>query len=497
MLRSPLLRAAAASRLTTTQRAATRVTTRQASLTKLVATIGPASEEAEPLQKCVNAGMHVMRLNFSHATPEEFFLRVNNLAASEGGDYVAKLLDTRGPEVRLGGLAICKETDNRKAKVLLEQGNELKLTTDPQYDGAGDAQTMYVNYERIAAKVKVGDQVLLDDGLVTLDVVATDGATTVTTKIANTNEIGERKGVNLPGVALDLPALSAKDEKDVAFGIENGIDVVAASFVRDGAGVDAIRSFIDKEVAKHPSVYPDGDTVHICSKIESLDALQNIDDIIEKSDGIMVARGDLGVEVPLAQIATWQKTVVAKCREAGKPVVVATQMLESMQKNPRPTRAEVADVTNAALDLADAVMLSGESANGDYPDLAIRTQQDILEAAEAWDDELYEPDLDELSPEYALARACVEAQRVSDADSIVVIDTERGDMTRRVAALAPDVPVIALVESMRVGRQLNMSRGVAPQCVDDLGLSSDAAAQYASGTIVVYRAGGVSLHEKP
>ena len=239
--------------------------------------------------------------------------------------------------------------------------------------------------------------------------------------------------MNLPGVALDLPALSAKDEKDVAFGIENGIDVVAASFVRDGAGVDAIRSFIDAEVAKHPSVYPDGDTVHICSKIESLDALQNIDDIIEKSDGIMVARGDLGVEVPLAQIATWQKTVVAKCREAGKPVVVATQMLESMQKNPRPTRAEVADVTNAALDLADAVMLSGESANGDYPDLAIRTQQDILEAAEAWDDELYEPDLDELSPEYALARACVEAQRVSDADSIVVIDTERGDMTRRVA----------------------------------------------------------------
>ena len=438
-----------------------------------------------------------MRLNFSHATPEEFFLRVNNLAASEGGDYVAKLLDTRGPEVRLGGLAICKETDNRKAKVLLEQGNELKLTTDPQYDGAGDAQTMYVNYERIAAKVKVGDQVLLDDGLVTLDVTATDGSTTVTTKIANTNEIGERKGVNLPGVALDLPALSAKDEKDVAFGIENGIDVVAASFVRDGAGVDAIRQFIDAEVAKHPSVYPDGDTVHICSKVESLDALQNIDDIIEKSDGIMVARGDLGVEVPLAQIATWQKTVVAKCREAGKPVVVATQMLESMQKNPRPTRAEVADVTNAALDLADAVMLSGESANGDYPDLAIRTQQDILEAAEAWDDELYEPDLDELSPEYALARACVEAQRVSDADAIVVVDTERGDMTRRVAALAPDVPVIALVESMRVGRQLNMSRGVAPQCVDDLGLSSDAAAQYASGTVVVYREGGVSLHEKP
>ena len=491
MLRSPLLRAAAASRHTT------RLATRQASLTKLVATIGPASEEAEPLQKCVHAGMHVMRLNFSHATPEEFFLRVNNLAASEGGDYVAKLLDTRGPEVRLGGLAICKETDNRKAKVLLEQGNELKLTTDPAFDGAGDASTMYVNYERIAAKVKVGDQVLLDDGLVTLDVTATDGSTTVTTKIANTNEIGERKGVNLPGVALDLPALSAKDEKDVAFGIENGIDVVAASFVRDGAGVDAIRKYIDGEVSKHPSVYPNGDTVHICSKIESLDALQNIDDIIEKSDSIMVARGDLGVEVPLAQIATWQKTVVAKCREAGKPVVVATQMLESMQKNPRPTRAEVADVTNAALDLADAVMLSGESANGDYPDLAIRTQQDILEAAEAWDDELFEPDLDELAPEYALARACVEAQRVSDADAIVVVDTEKGDMTRRVCALAPDVPVIALVASMRVGRQLNLSRGVAPQCVDDLALSSDAAAQYSSGTVVVYKSEGVSLHEKP
>ena len=173
MLRSPLLRRPPPRDFTTT----TRITTRQASLTKLVATIGPASEEAEPLQKCVHAGMHVMRLNFSHATPEEFFLRVNNLAASEGGDYVAKLLDTRGPEVRLGGLAICKETDNRKGEGLARAaGNELKLTTDPAYDGAGDAQTMYVNYEKIAAKVKVGDQVLLDDGLVTLDVTATDGS---------------------------------------------------------------------------------------------------------------------------------------------------------------------------------------------------------------------------------------------------------------------------------------------------------------------------------
>merc|ERR1711937_884051 len=217
-------------------------------------------------------------------------------------------------------------------------------------------------------------------------------------------------------------------------GIENGIDVVAASFVRDGAGIDAIRKYIDGEVSKHPSVYPDGDTVHICSKIESLDALQNIDDIIEKSDSIMVARGDLGVEVPLAQIATWQKTVVAKCREAGKPVVVATQMLESMQKNPRPTRAEVSDVTNAALDLADAVMLSGESANGDYPDLAIRTQQDILEAAEAWDDELFEPDLDELAPSYALARACVEAQRVSDAAGRCFSSRCSCDRSRRVDA---------------------------------------------------------------
>ena len=162
MLRSPLLRAAAASRIA--ERAATRVTTRQASLTKLVATIGPASEEAEPLQKCVDAGMHVMRLNFSHATPEEFFLRVNNLAASEGGEYVAKLLDTRGPEVRLGGLAICK--DNRKAKVLLEQGNELKLTTDPKYDGAGDASVMYVNYEKIRSLVgqRLGFTILKNSG---------------------------------------------------------------------------------------------------------------------------------------------------------------------------------------------------------------------------------------------------------------------------------------------------------------------------------------------
>ena len=473
------------------------------SLTKIVATIGPASEELEPLQKCVASGFEVMRLNFSHATEEEFFLRVNNLAKCEGGEYVAKLLDTRGPEVRLGGLRVCKESGDRKAKVRLEAGSKLVLSCDAKYDGDGDAGTMFINYPNLGTVVKRGDAVLLDDGLVILEVESvTDQA--VTCVVTNTNEIGERKGVNMPGVPLALPALSEKDEKDVAFGVANGIDFVAASFVGDGPAVDAIRAFLDAEVAKHPAVYPDGDTVKIVSKIESLGALEHLDDIIDASDGVMVARGDLGVEVPIASVATWQKTIVGKCRAAGKPVIVATQMLESMQKNPRPTRAEVADVTNAALELADAVMLSGESANGDYPDLAIATQRDILRTAEAWDDELFDAGWDGVEAHLALPLAAVHAQRAAGADAIVVVEDEGGDKARKVAQCAPDVPVVALAPSLRVAKQLNVSRGVRPHHAPDAtSLDADQAAARAkpllgdAASVVVFSKNSVSLHDLP
>ena len=473
------------------------------SLTKIVATIGPASEDLEPLKACVASGFEVMRLNFSHATEEEFFRRVHNLAKCDGGHKVATLLDTRGPEVRLGGLKICKDSGDRKAKVALEAGSTLLLTGDAAFDGAGDATTMYVNYPGLDKVVEVGDSVLLDDGLVILEVASAD-ENGVTCTVTNSNAIGERKGVNIPGAPLGLPPLSAKDQADVAFGVANGINFVAASFIGDAAGVEAVRAFVDAEVAKHPDLYPDGDKVLIVSKVESLGALDELEGIVDASDGVMVARGDLGVEVPIASVATWQKTIVGLCRAAGKPVIVATQMLESMQKNPRPTRAEVADVTNAALELADAVMLSGESANGDYPALALKTQRDILAAAEAWDDELYDAGWAGVEPALALPLAAVHAQRAAGADAIVVVEDEGGDKARKVAQCAPDVPVVALAPSLRVAKQLNVSRGVRPHHAPDAtSLDADQAAARAkpllgdAASVVVFSKNSVSLHDLP
>ncbi|KAH8052488.1 pyruvate kinase [Aureococcus anophagefferens] len=448
------------------------------SLTKIVATIGPASEDLEPLKACVASGFEVMRLNFSHATEEEFFRRVHNLAKCDGGHKVATLLDTRGPEVRLGGLKVCKDSGDRKAKVALEAGSTLLLTGDAAFDGAGDATTMYVNYPGLDKVVEVGDSVLLDDGLVILEVAAAD-ASGVTCTVTNSNAIGERKGVNIPGAPLGLPPLSDKDQADVAFGVANGIDFVAASFIGDAAGVEAVRAFV-----------------------ESLGALDELDGIVDASDGVMVARGDLGVEVPIASVATWQKTIVGLCRAAGKPVIVATQMLESMQKNPRPTRAEVADVTNAALELADAVMLSGESANGDYPALALKTQRDILKAAEAWDDELYDAGWAGVEPALALPLAAVHAQRAAGAAALAVVEDAGGARTRGVAQCAPDVPVVALAASARVARQLALSRGVAPVHAPgaaDLDAAAAAAAARAElglaadAAVVVYAGDAVSL----
>ena len=310
-----------------------------------------------------------MRVNFSHATVEEFHLRRTNLRSAPGGEYVAVMLDTKGPEIRMGGLKVCKESGNRKAKITLTAGEPLTLTTDAAFDGASDERTLFVDYPRVAEVLSPGDTVLLDDGLISLSVTSVDAAAgAVETEVQNSSEIGERKGVNLPGVVTGLPAMSDKDLEDIRFGIEHDIDMIAASFVRNAEGVHEIRQHVlechERYHGEHEETTP---PPLIISKIESTEALDNLPEIIEASDGIMVARGDLGVEIDLAEVVTWQKDMVAMAVAAGKPVVVATQMLETMQKNPRPTRAEVADVTNAVLDGADAVMLSGESANGKYP----------------------------------------------------------------------------------------------------------------------------------
>ena len=465
-------------------------------LTKIVATIGPASEEAGPLNECIDAGMNIMRVNFSHATVEEFHLRRTNLRAAPGGEVVPIMLDTKGPEIRMGGLRVCKESGNRKAKISLEKGETLTLTTDPAFDGQSDSSTLFVAYDRLAEVITPGDRVLLDDGLVSLRVESVGGATdgggarTVETTVLNSSEIGERKGVNLPGVSTGLPAMSDKDREDIRFGIEHGIDMIAASFVRSAEGVEQIRAY----AAECHERYNEDPLAHpiplIISKIESEEALPNLEEIVGASDGIMVARGDLGVEVPIEQVTSWQKDIVDLCLRMGKPVIVATQMLESMQKNPRPTRAEVADVTNAVLEGADCVMLSGESANGQYPAQSVAMQASICATAEQW-----ARDRGQLTPEGATtlsdidaclmakhehsldqggwpeqqalaAAACFLAERVG-ASCVVVADEDGsfGDLAKAVAAHRPTMPVAALCQDVRVARQLAIWRGVVPLVV--------------------------------
>ena len=435
-------------------------------LTKVVATVGPASEEFDVLSKCVKAGLSVMRCNFSHATSDEFFLRVGNLRKAPGGELVSLMLDTKGPEIRMGGLKVCKESGNRKAKIELVKGNTITLTNDPAYDGESDEKMLYVGYEMLAQKLVVGTKVLLDDGLISMVVTKNDGST-VECEIQNSSEIGERKGVNLPGVITGLPPLSEKDKSDIAFGIENDIDCVAASFVRSAEGVENIRAYIaecHQKSCKDPNNTP---MPLIISKVETTEALDNLQEIVDSSDGIMVARGDLGVEVDIWQVTTWQKEMVRMCVESGKPVIVATQILESMQKNPRPTRAEVSDVTNAVLEQADAVMLSGESANGQYPDGAVSMQTNIISWTEKWQREqnefpMYSVEPEALGDHYGIAQSAVVLAEGSDAGAIIVVETGTGELTRAVAAVRPDVPVVSICSNLKVCRQLIIGRAIYP-----------------------------------
>jgi len=363
------------------------------------------------------------------------------------------MLDTKGPEIRMGGLKVCKETGNRKAKIEMVAGEMITLSNDPALDGASDEKNLYVGYEKLAEKIVPGTKVLLDDGLISLLAKEVTAEGNVVCEIINTAEIGERKGVNLPGVITDLPPLSEKDKADIAFGVENDIDCVAASFVRSAAGVEDIRSYI-KEC--HEKFCPDPANTPmptIISKVETTEALDNLEEIVAASDGIMVARGDLGVEVDIWEVTTWQKEMVRLCVEAGKPVIVATQMLESMQKNPRPTRAEVSDVTNAVLEQADAVMLSGESANGQYPDTSVGMQTSIISHSEKWQREQdeypsYTVEPDALGDLYATAQSAVVMAEGKDAGAIVVVESGDGATTRALSAVRPDVPVVAICPSM-------------------------------------------------
>lgn len=421
--------------------------------TKMVCTIGPKSEPREIMEQLLNSGMNVMRLNFSHGDFEEHGGRITSIEAimEKTGKVFAVLLDTKGPEIRTGDLKI---GDNEMA---LKEGDFITLTTDASY--LGDEQKIAVSYANLAKDLKIGSTVLLDDGLIALEVVEKKDDKEVVCKILNNGNLGMRKGVNLPNTHISMPFLSEKDKGDLKFGIERNVDFIAASFTRTKEDVLEVRNFLDAN---------GGNDIKIICKIENQEGLDNFEEILETADGIMVARGDMGVEIPAQEVIFAQKRIIRRCNEVGKPVITATQMLDSMIKNPRPTRAEAGDVTNAILDGTDAVMLSGESAKGKYPREAVRTMNAICERTDSYCDD----NADEVLPMFnanqsvndAACLAAVEASYSLNAP-VIVVATEHGISARTIRKFNPTATILALTPNMKTARQLCLTRGVYPKVV--------------------------------
>ncbi len=415
--------------------------------TKIVCTMGPNSDDREVLRQMALNGMDVARFNFSHGDHEEHRKRLALLeSVREELDLpIAALLDTKGPEIRTGTL-------KGGRKVMLKEGGTYVLTTE---EITGDENRGFINYDGLVEDVQAGSRILIDDGLIELEVREIRGCEIVC-RIINGGELGERKGVNVPNVKVRLPALTEKDLEDIQFGIEAGFDFVAASFVRNAEAVREIRRLLDEN----------GSRMQIISKIENAEGIEHIDEIIEASDGIMVARGDMGVEIPAEKVPHIQKILIRKCNEACKVVITATQMLDSMIRNPRPTRAEVADVANAVYDGTDAVMLSGETAMGNYPVEAVRMMSQIVEDSEQY--------LDYLSYQRRRVRGehagnisnAVCYSSVATAQELgakaIVAPTISGFTARMLSKWRPKTPVVGLSPSMASVRQMQLYWGVKP-----------------------------------
>ncbi|TZE83090.1 pyruvate kinase [Calorimonas adulescens] len=414
--------------------------------TKIVCTMGPASENPEILKEMIAAGMNVARFNFSHGDHEEHKSRMDRVKQISGelGANVALMLDTRGPEIRLGKF--------KDGPVELKKGQVFILTTR---DIEGDSSIASINYKELLRDVKKGSKILIDDGLVALEVVRVDGEDIIC-NVQNSGTISDHKGVNVPGTKLNIPAITEKDIDDIIFGIQQGIDFVAASFIRKAADVLEIRRILEEN---------DGEDIQIISKIESQEAVENIDDIIKVSDGIMVARGDLGVEIPVEEVPLVQKQIIKKCNKAGKPVITATQMLDSMMRNPRPTRAEVTDVANAILDGTDAIMLSGETAAGKYPVESVKTMARIAEKTESSIDYiniLRTVDIGStVNITNAISHATCTIAEDLNANAIITV-TRSGYTARMVSRYRPSSDIVAITPDERVLKKLSILWGVNP-----------------------------------
>ncbi len=412
--------------------------------TKIICTIGPASESEEMLRSLMSAGMDVARLNFSHGSRAEQLAKIETIkkVRDELGLFTAILLDTKGPEIRTGKF--------ENGEVLIEEGQEFILSTDGRL---GNNKGCAVTYEGLPGDVKAGDRILIDDGLISLRVEGVSGGDIVCTA-ENSGKIKDSKGINVPSVNINLPSLTEKDKQDLLFGVENGVDYIAASFIRNADDVRGIRYFLD---------YNGGEEIRIISKIENQEGLTNIDEIIAVSDGIMVARGDLGVEIPEEDVPIAQKEIIRKCNEAGKIVVTATQMLDSMMRNPRPTRAEITDIANAIFDGTDAIMLSGETASGSYPEESVRMMDKIAcktEAAMVYDDIHYsraESKKKGTITDTIGHCTCMAAKELSA--SAILTPTSSGDTAFAVAKFRPQTQIIAPTYQENVARRLALCWG--------------------------------------
>lgn len=416
--------------------------------TKIVCTIGPASESVDKLVQLIESGMNVARLNFSHGNHEEHGVRIQNIreAVKKTGKQVAILLDTKGPEIRTNNM------ENGTIEMTAGSNCIISMT-----EVLGTPEKFSITYEGLIHDVSVGSTILLDDGLIGLEVLKIDeDAKEIHTKVLNSGILKNKKGVNVPGVSVNLPAITEKDAADIIFGIEQGIDFIAASFVRRASDVLEIRELLQQN---------GGSEIKIIPKIENQEGVDRIDEILEVSYGLMVARGDLGVEIPAEEVPLVQKELIEKCNNLGKPVITATQMLDSMQRNPRPTRAEASDVANAIFDGTDAIMLSGETAAGIYPVEAVQTMANIASRTEK---ALNYRDI--LSK-----RSRFNKDQVADAISssvthtahnlnvgAIITPTESGHTAQMISKYRPKAPIIAVTSNEHVVRRLALTWGVYP-----------------------------------
>merc|ERR1712114_60450 len=430
-------------------------------LSGIVCTIGPVSREPKVLLELIENGMNIARMNFSHGSHEYHAQTMENVRIAarlykekHGVDpCVAIALDTKGPEIRTGLL----EGDDGRKEITLKAGNTIKITTDEEYKEKCTADCLWVDYKNISKVISPGKRLFIDDGLISVRCTEV-GNDFFLGIIENDGNLGSKKGCNLPGTDTDLPAVSEKDKQDLLLGVEQGVDMIFASFIRNADGVKQIRDVLGEK----------GKNIWIIPKIENQQGIKNLTEIINSCEGLMVARGDMGIEIPTEKVFIAQKEMISKCNKAGKAVICATQMLESMVKKPRPTRAEASDVANAILDGADCVMLSGETAKGDYPVICVKTMAKISKEAEAciWNERTFEDMMrtdvaDVCDNTTTTAISAVMASYKSKASAIIVLTTS-GSTAHIVSKYKPHCPILTVTRFPQVARQAQILRGCIP-----------------------------------